>query len=389
MKKIVLIINIILVFILLGIGFCYFSVFLKKGDNVKSDYKEIVDNVFMCENYDNKIYTEEKIENWKCYKIDFQCNKCLVYDIYFENKIIYRTKENINIYDLLNKKNIESIELKDDSEKFYADNNKVKALSYFNKNNEQTFYNIEKNKHIKVDNQVDVCDIRDYDTYNGNSYCSLDNYEDVIHNDRIVVEKNGKFGLLNLNTGKFDIPMKYSHLEYDYRYDFNENNETVKIGYYLASETNVGSPDELFDSNAKLLYKSVKGEYFWHIIKDYLFKDVLLTTYDDDFYILDETGKTYSNSKLTQNVINSKIYNKIENKEYKSKFDGVQIFYNDEQGTGYEYYYDSSTRTIYMDFSYTNSYYEIYVNIHYKYNLEKKVWEEYEYNECEHTDCSN
>lgn len=86
--------------------------------------------------------------------------------------------------------------------------------------------------------------------------------------------------------------------------------------------------------------------------------------------------------KIGMPIFKATIYD--ENKELKSKTLEDQIFVNLDEETGINYYYEWGTITIYMDFSFSDSYYETYINFHYKYNLDKNIWEEYEEEYCEY-----
>lgn len=377
-KKSLIIIICVLTIIILFIAFAYYKIFIdsNKKENKNIKYKNNVEYVYLCKkNSSNETYYSLS-KDGDCIKKNFSCKNCDIDFHTYENIIIYYTNnKTINLYDMNKNKIVDSFDVYvgegGDIEgwvNFYTQDTKLYGFTYYvNDSPEKKFYNLSLLKTIgNIDGNI--CIPSNDDSIN---LCDLSNQEnkDLIKNDLAIIAKrintnsnyksDYKYGLINLKTGKMLIDVTKDFL-------------TIMNDYYISDrDTNNKMGFNIYDKDGNILFNNTEGNklYYGDLITGTNNGYFIVFNDDNYVYVIDKNGNILNNAKISQVDINNKIYAKISNANVKDKFnDDIGVFYSTYKDNTFVYF-DEDDNSIYLQFSYSDSYYETYVALIYKYNL--------------------
>lgn len=379
-KLISIIIAIVLIIILIISSILIF--------NNKRNYRQDIKYAYICEQYNNKFYSSNNLQDSDCEKIDFKCKNCEIYPIYKEDKIIYETGKNkLIIYDLKKQKVIDKIKVQLTEQHNQGNVTEVISVnpmeqdgvtfgfSYWDTKDDYYFYNLNNNKNILIEAEA-ICDYEldgigrlpselcDNPCVNG--YCGKSGWE--IHNDKIIIKnENNQYGIFNLKTGKNDLNFSQNYIIYDNYETYNEEKETYDINGYYLLEYNI------LDKNLEPVFEN---DLKVHPIK--MISNELIVAYDEaldlELYLIFFNANGEEIYRISLDVIGYEVYKKIENKSLKNSTDVRTIAESLENNINISYEDD----IINLNFYYQNEEYNEYIDLYYKYHIKSKYLEEYE-----------
>lgn len=378
-KKSLIIIICILTIIMLFMGFAYYKIFFSSNNkkvNKESRHNNNLEYVYLCKkDYSDESYYSSS-NNGDCIKKKFSCSNCDMDFHTYGNIIIYFTNnKTINLYDLSENKMVDSFDIyvAEGGDvgawvDFYTQDKKLYGFTYYDlKSPKKKFYNLSLQKTIgNVDGNICVPPRDD-----SPNLCVLSYQEnvDLIKNDLAIIAKNTsnnsnydsdyKYGLINLRTGKMLIETTKDYLVMIDDYYISDRDTKNKLGF------------NIYDKDGNILFNNTEDSklYYGDLISGTSIGYFIVFNDDSYVYIIDKNGNILNNAKISQVDINNKIYNKIIDSNAKEKFNNdVGVFYSTYKNNTFINYYEEDN-SIYIQFNYSDSYYDTYVVLTYKYNL--------------------
>lgn len=372
-KKLLFLIGLVVLFIVCILLF----IFINNNNRNKLNY------IYECESYNDKFYNSNSISNisYSCNKKKFKCNDCEIFTHYIKNKIAYlQGKDKIVIYDFKKKKiidkfNVKLTEYKQDGKTYkdvftFFDNLSSDnfALVYDGKDDKEYIYSSKNNIHIKIDGNVcsykgNVINVKEQD------FCGT-GYIGAINEDRVIVNNPEKgYGILNLNTGEYDLPLSQEYIVRDEYYNYESKSYEP---YYLLK-------NNILDKDLKPMFS-----------KDLVIKpaeklsDDLIMAYDwandAEIFLIFIDKNMEEKYKISFDVIGYELYKEISNVLLKNSITVREIADSVFEEDNYYIDYSVEEKSIYLSFYYNNDKYEEYTKVGYKYNLISKVLEKVDIN---------
>ena len=251
-----------------------------------------------------------------------------------------------------------------DTVRFLFQNNEVYGFNYVELDNKNYIYNLKTDLAIKIDG--DIC----------NSNCKIESDDNnLVFDDRIIIQDKGQYNILNLDTGKYEMKEKNNIYRRSF-YECNSEEECNDFFYYIMPyNSNDDNSLSLFDSKLNILFKNSNedSEIYNAINLEYLSDNMILVDNKSNYVLSNNDGILYENFKLSIDDINDKIYSLIEDESLKNQIEKDQII-SDENFSMFSYY-DKQEGNVNFDINYSNQFYETYIYFTYRYNINDKTTE--------------
>ena len=315
MKKKYIIIYIILVVLLMITTAYNIMLSNRKNTNLKKTNPSDKQVFYDC---DNKSYSISYKKLSLCKIISIDCKDCKLVDGYYnENYFLYYKDDNLFVYDINNRKLLNTL-------KFDNKANKVPTVKVLTKKykdfgfmynisgngifykNANIIYSFEKNKSYGLNSSI-LCDGINCENYNipNNEIVALKNFDNLL------------YGLYDLKNEKFILKQDFNYADYQeyVKYDYETHGEKnlESNEFYIFGNNN--KVEYIYDTNKKLIYNV-------HDMKLELFKvSIINNNYFVAFdgrstvSIYDFSGNKLTNSTIDLNEYKEKILSQLKNQD--------------------------------------------------------------------------